>query len=186
MAQQTKRRGDTKERIRKAALRRFTTQGYDQTSLREIAEDLGVTKAALYHHYKSKEEILDSLVGEVSAQVDAIVDWMQAEPTTRARRLEMLERLGRLGRGDSGVLIGWVQQNELALATSPAAASLVFRIKHRVWEAAVPEDATIEDKLRVRLAVTAMLAVSNTGNIFGGTETERAEIALRVADDLMP
>ncbi|MGW0069548.1 TetR/AcrR family transcriptional regulator, partial [Streptosporangium sandarakinum] len=53
---------DTRTRIQETALRLFTEQGYEATSLREIAEALGVTKAALYYHFKSKEEIITSLV----------------------------------------------------------------------------------------------------------------------------
>ena len=52
---------DTKQRILNVALDLFTEQGYDGTSLREIAEQLGVTKAALYYHFESKEDILMAL-----------------------------------------------------------------------------------------------------------------------------
>src|SRR5215475_13717231 len=48
-------RGDTRERIQSIALELFAEQGYEKTSLREIAERLGVTKAALYYHFRSKE-----------------------------------------------------------------------------------------------------------------------------------
>src|SRR5580704_12464879 len=50
------RRGDTRARIQQVALELFAEQGYDKTSLREIAERLDVTKAALYYHFKSKED----------------------------------------------------------------------------------------------------------------------------------
>jgi AcrR family transcriptional regulator len=46
------------ERILEVALELFNTQGYDKTSLREIAERLGVTKAALYYHFERKQDIL--------------------------------------------------------------------------------------------------------------------------------
>jgi AcrR family transcriptional regulator len=52
---------DTRERILDVALDFFTEQGYDGTSLRQIAERLGVTKAALYYHFESKEDILMAL-----------------------------------------------------------------------------------------------------------------------------
>jgi AcrR family transcriptional regulator len=52
---------DTRERILDVALDLFTEQGYDGTSLRQIAEQLGVTKAALYYHFESKEDILMAL-----------------------------------------------------------------------------------------------------------------------------
>ena len=52
---------DTRQRILNVALDLFTEQGYDGTSLRQIAEQLGVTKAALYYHFESKEDILMAL-----------------------------------------------------------------------------------------------------------------------------
>jgi len=53
--------GSTRERILDVALDLFVDQGFDKTSLREIAERLGVTKAALYYHFESKDEILQAL-----------------------------------------------------------------------------------------------------------------------------
>jgi AcrR family transcriptional regulator len=53
--------GSTKERILDVALELFTEKGFDATSLREIAERLGVTKAAIYYHFASKDEILMAL-----------------------------------------------------------------------------------------------------------------------------
>ncbi len=46
-----------RERILDVALELFTEQGYEKTSLREIADRLGVTKAALYYHFPSKGDI---------------------------------------------------------------------------------------------------------------------------------
>jgi AcrR family transcriptional regulator len=58
-AAQTK--ADTRERILDVALDLFTRQGFDGTSLRQIAEELGLTKAALYYHFESKDDILLAL-----------------------------------------------------------------------------------------------------------------------------
>ena len=54
--------GDTKERILEAALELFAQSGYLGTSMSDIAKKLGITKGALYKHYTSKQEILDSIV----------------------------------------------------------------------------------------------------------------------------
>ena len=51
----------TRQRILDVALDLFIDQGYDGTSLRQIAERLGVTKAALYYHFGAKEDILAAL-----------------------------------------------------------------------------------------------------------------------------
>jgi AcrR family transcriptional regulator len=53
---------DTRARILEVASELFTDQGYDATSLREIADRLGFTKAALYYHFKSKDEIMLALL----------------------------------------------------------------------------------------------------------------------------
>ena len=54
--------GDTKERILETALELFAQSGYLGTSMSDIAKQLGITKAALYKHYASKQEILDRIV----------------------------------------------------------------------------------------------------------------------------
>jgi AcrR family transcriptional regulator len=53
--------GSTRERILDIALELFTDQGYDKTSLRQIAERLGFSKAAIYYHFDTKGEILMAL-----------------------------------------------------------------------------------------------------------------------------
>ena len=52
----------TKERILDIALELFAQNGYPGTSMSDIAKQLGFTKAALYRHYASKQEILDQIV----------------------------------------------------------------------------------------------------------------------------
>jgi AcrR family transcriptional regulator len=53
--------GDTRERILDVAVDLFTEQGYDKTTLRQIAEPLGFTQAAIYYHFAAKEDILVAL-----------------------------------------------------------------------------------------------------------------------------
>ena len=57
---------NTKEKILEEALKLFSQSGYMGTSMNDIAAKLGVTKAALYKHYKSKQEILDSIVDKMN------------------------------------------------------------------------------------------------------------------------
>lgn len=72
--------GGTRERIQAVALELFTEQGYEKTSLREIAERLGVTKAALYYHFKSKDEIVNSFVDDRLRRMDELIEWARASP----------------------------------------------------------------------------------------------------------
>ncbi|MGH7611132.1 MAG: TetR/AcrR family transcriptional regulator [Candidatus Dormibacteria bacterium] len=57
--------GSTREVILEAAIDLFTEQGFDKTSLREVAARVGVTKAALYYHFRSKEEILEAVMARL-------------------------------------------------------------------------------------------------------------------------
>lgn len=61
---------DTKERILMTSLRLFARDGYEAVSVRTISEELGMTKGALYRHYKNKRDIFDSIV-ERMIQIDA-------------------------------------------------------------------------------------------------------------------
>ena len=61
---------DTKEKILLTALHLFARDGYEAVSVRTIAEELGMTKGALYRHYKNKRDIFDSIV-ERMIQIDA-------------------------------------------------------------------------------------------------------------------
>ena len=73
----------TRDRIRQVALELFAEHGYDGTSLRQIAERLGITKAALYYHFQSKDEIVESLMADLFAKVDALI---AVGPGDRRRR----------------------------------------------------------------------------------------------------
>ena len=61
---------DTKEKILMTSLHLFAKNGYEAVSVRMIAEELGITKGALYRHYKNKRDIFDSIV-ERMIQIDA-------------------------------------------------------------------------------------------------------------------
>ena len=86
---QTHDANSTRERILDAALDLFLAQGYDGTSLRQIAEQLGVTKAALYYHFESKEDILMALHMRLHDFGKDALDSVGDEPMT-------LERWGQL------------------------------------------------------------------------------------------
>ncbi|HEY3771594.1 MAG TPA: TetR/AcrR family transcriptional regulator [Solirubrobacteraceae bacterium] len=75
----------TRERILDIALELFTEQGYDKTSIRDIAERLGFTKAALYYHFKSKADILLELHLRLHALGEQLLTALEALPDGEAR-----------------------------------------------------------------------------------------------------
>ena len=73
-------RGNTKREILEASLELFSVQGFEATSISQIAEAVGIRKASLYSHFESKQAILDTLVKEVLQQyaahsIFARADW---------------------------------------------------------------------------------------------------------------
>jgi AcrR family transcriptional regulator len=89
--EQTK--ADTRERILDVALDLFTRQGFDGTSLRQIAESLGLTKAALYYHFESKDDILLALHMRLHEFGKEALLKMEDEPVTLQQWRELLDAI---------------------------------------------------------------------------------------------
>jgi AcrR family transcriptional regulator len=81
----------TRERILDIALDLFVEKGYDKTSLREIAEELGFSKAALYYHFASKDDILMALHLRLHELGTGAFARLDATPVTPAGWGELLQ-----------------------------------------------------------------------------------------------
>ena len=57
----------TKEKILKHALKLFSTKGYKATTVRDIAGSIGIKQSALYNHFKNKDEILETLIRDLTS-----------------------------------------------------------------------------------------------------------------------
>jgi AcrR family transcriptional regulator len=81
------------ERIVRAAASLFRQKGYNATSMRDIAEAVGMSKAGLYHHYRTKEELLTTI-----AQVgtDALMHQLDAAKNLNADPAERLRQFFRM------------------------------------------------------------------------------------------
>lgn len=74
----------TREQILDVALDLFTAEGFEKTSLREIAERMGFSKAALYYHFASKDDILLALhlrLHELGRATVDQIDWDRVAPS---------------------------------------------------------------------------------------------------------
>lgn len=111
---------DTRSRLRELALELFAEQGYEKTSLREIAERLGVTKAALYYYFKSKEDIVRSLVEDYVAELDDLIAWGKTQPRTAQTRAEIVRRYLHIVATGSAVF-RMLHQNQAAVSSLAAA-----------------------------------------------------------------
>lgn len=64
---------ETRERIQAAALELFAARGIRETSLRQIAERLDLSKPALYYHFSSREDLLRSLMQPLVDDIEAMI-----------------------------------------------------------------------------------------------------------------
>jgi AcrR family transcriptional regulator len=189
--------GSMRERIRQVALELFTERGYDGTSLREIAEQLDVTKAALYYHFRSKDTILLSLIAELGDAMDALAVWGREQTFSSDFQHEMLDRLSDLFFGDANRVVRLIQQNQPVLrALAAEAANRQVRdpaeFKATIGEIITlmtPGDCDLHTRMRIRTAVAAIIFGPITGEQLGDTIDasldEQKKISLAIARELL-
>jgi AcrR family transcriptional regulator len=155
-------RGDTRTRIQDVALELFAEQGYERTSLREIAERLGVTKAALYYHFKSKEDIVRSFTEDHFARLDALIEWARQQPPGQATGRQILERYVSI-LADGSDVFRVLEQNQAALSGQDSG-------KHRFEQYRPRLDALVEliagPRASARERVRATVAFFSTSGAF--------------------
>jgi AcrR family transcriptional regulator len=170
----------TRERILDIALELFTSQGYDKTSLREIADRLGFTKAAIYYHFASKGDILMALhlrLHEFGRDaLDAMGD--DASPAAWARLLDRL-------------IDQMLQQRALFLfhERNRAAIEVLHRSEHDAGHQDIQErlrrvlsDGSVPAETRVHMAcaIGALVgALEFSGDVFGSIPDDQLGSILR-------
>jgi AcrR family transcriptional regulator len=148
-------RSDTRARIQQVALELFAEQGYDKTSLREIAERLDVTKAALYYHFKSKEDIVRSLVEDYFGQLDDLIAWAKTQPRTPETRREILGRYVQIV-ADGSAVFRMLHHNQAAVKGLAAAKERGDLFRERMTgliEVLTEPGAGMEERLRAAMAL---------------------------------
>jgi AcrR family transcriptional regulator len=76
--------GYDQQTVLRRAIELFNRQGYDGTSMGDLARDLGLSKSAIYHHVPSKEHLLEQALDEALRELTAVVDSAVAEEDASA------------------------------------------------------------------------------------------------------
>lgn len=84
---------EVRGRILAAATRRFVTLGYHGISMREIAEDVGLSKPALYYHFRDKESLFLAILEDAVDRLEALLERCAVEDGCRARLEVLLDGL---------------------------------------------------------------------------------------------
>jgi AcrR family transcriptional regulator len=152
------RRGDTRERMQQVALELFAEQGYERTSLREIAERLGVTKAALYYHFKSKEDIVRSFTEDYFARLDALIAWGREQPPGAPTARELLDRYITIVM-ESGEVFRFLERNQATVHGTEDGKHRFTQFRPRLkvlMEIITGPDAPTRSRVRVAAAIFAV------------------------------
>jgi AcrR family transcriptional regulator len=179
--------GDTRETIRAVALELFSTKGFEQTSLREIAERVGLTKASLYYHYSSKQALLLAVVEPVLTGWRAIADETGSLEHTPANVRRLLERcLDVLLRNRA--IVGVFQRDPAGVAVVARSLwddSLELGRRLVAWLAG--PSPTTADQLRSVAAMEVLRAALTSVNygIDEPSDAELREVLLRAALDVL-
>jgi AcrR family transcriptional regulator len=177
------RRTDTRQRIQDVALELFLDRGYDQTSLREIAERLEVTKAALYYHFKTKEDIVGALFARFTAPIDELIAWAETQPRTAATRMEMLGRLVD-ALLEAERIIRFMQENQAALRALSVGED--FKARMQVMSGLLSdEDAGLVDRIRAIGALFTVYFGTFASREFPEPPEEKRAALLQVAGELL-
>lgn len=150
---QGKDEGDTRARIQAVALELFRTQGAEKTSLREIAEQLHVSKAALYYHFRTKDELIASLATPFLEGFATLLDEAEASDETDIARALVEGYLDLLfeQRG----LVRWLREDYGASAhpaIGPVMSDLGQRLRHLMGGA----EMSFDEQVRVTAALGAL------------------------------
>ena len=87
---------DTRQRLIDVAVELFTRHSFAGTSLQMIADEMGFTKAAIYYHFRTREELLGAVIGPMSAQLSDVIAAAEALSTANARADHMLRGYAEL------------------------------------------------------------------------------------------
>ncbi len=180
-------RGNTRAQIIDVAMRRFVEQGYDRTSLREIADELGVTKAALYYHFPTKDAIVRSAMSGYAEGIAEVAAWAAAQPAGRARDEQLVDRLVELIGTEGGLVLRFAQVNPTVMAASEFGSLQLDVLRSLITVIAGP-DPRPEATLRAALVFAALaLGVVDVGTplSMGGDRTTRTIAVRTVALELL-
>lgn len=113
----------TRQRLVATAARLFADRGYEATSIEDILEEAGVSRGALYHHFDSKETVLEAVLQEIEAEVaQATVEASRGarDPASALRagceaflELAQTRRIRQIALIDAPAALGWQKWREI-------------------------------------------------------------------------
>lgn len=150
----------TRDRILDVALELFSAHGYEGTSIRDIAEQMEMTKAAVFYHFPAKEDLLGAILGPAMARVSQVLERHGTVRDAEDRRefvTELVDVIAEVGPQVVMMLSDPAAGNHVRALTGEAAMPARVGIALLGAEAADPKVAAA-DRIRVACAVASLPA----------------------------
>jgi AcrR family transcriptional regulator len=109
---------DTRTRLIDVAVDLFTRHSFAGTSLQMIADELGLTKAAIYHHFRTREQLLAAVLEPILDELRTIVESAEARRSAHSRAEHMLSGYAALTVRNRGLVA--------VLAADPSVATVLI------------------------------------------------------------
>lgn len=162
-------RGDASvDRLLAAALRLFAAHGVAGTSLQMIADELGVTKAAVYHHFRTKDSITLAALMPAFVDVEALVTGVQSVRPGAARQVALVDGLAEQAvrhRERYVVLLQDVSVPTL-VSTDPHLVDVFARLREELAGPKASDSAT----LRASMFLSGLVAPATDTQLSGMTD----------------
>ncbi len=104
----------------------FQTQEYERTTMQDVMERVGIAKGTIYHHFQSKEELLEAVVENiVEEQISRMQQVVNETEGSALDKLRLLVQAGRAAEGGDEILRSLHQPGNIAMHTRLLAAALI-------------------------------------------------------------
>jgi AcrR family transcriptional regulator len=154
---------DTRSAILNRAAALFSEKGYAGTSMSDLAEQLGLSKAAIYHHFESKETLLQNLINSTFQDLSNLIAASEAVP---AKSLDLHAVLGQFAE----ITFNHRQVIRLALSQIPAEMKAHSPKHHqyvvRLQKLLSGKNPNAESRMRAKAAI-AIIATGIVPPVFG-------------------
>ncbi len=133
-----------------AAAELFSANGFAGTSMSDLAEKLHLSKAAIYHHFESKESIFQTLLQSSNEDLEALTNKYKKFPTNSSQTSAILQEFAEFMLSHRDVVrLALSEMKADVMAQGPEAHHAMLRLQ----ELLAGKKPTAESKMRARIAM---------------------------------
>lgn len=107
---------DRKTELINTARHLFQTKGYDDVTMQDVMDVLGIAKGTIYHYFKSKEDLFEAVIEDiVKANINYMQDILETTSGTALEKIKMLAKAGNISADNANILQGLHQPDTSAM-----------------------------------------------------------------------